>query len=115
MRSGRSEARVLSRARLTSSGTSITMVRSGITLPAARVDGGAIEIAIAPPDCSAQQGRRAHFAHALRARGAEQEQFGLGAHLIALGIVDDDVSDLLSDLSPAGLASRQDLAVRLLK
>jgi hypothetical protein len=59
----------------------------------------------------AEQGRGDDLAHELGAGGGEKEQLGLGAHLLALGIVHDDVADLFADLGAAGLARRDDIAM----
>ena len=60
-------------------------------------------------------GSVANVVRELGAGGCKEQQLGLGAHLVALGIMDDDVADLLPDLRAAGFPRGHDLAFKRLE
>ena len=80
----------------------------------ALVHGRRVEEPVAEHDCAADEGGGDDLAHELGAGGGEEEELGFRAHLVALGIVDDDIANLLADFRPARFASREHLAARLL-
>ena len=81
----------------------------------ALINGGGIEEAVAEHVFAGEKRGRDDLAHQLRAGGGEEQQLGLGTHLVALGVVDDDVADLLADLGAAGLAGGDDVLAGLLQ
>jgi hypothetical protein len=87
----------------------------GQVAPDPLVHGRRVEVAVAENDRAPHERRRDHLAHELRPRRGEEQQLGLGAHLVALGIMDDDVADLLPDLGSARLAHGDHVALQLLE
>ena len=79
----------------------------------ALVDSGGVEITVGHDDGTAGEGRGNDFAHHLRARGGVEEKFRLGAHLVAAGIVDDNVANLFARRSAARFAGGDDFAAGL--
>ena len=77
----------------------------------ALVHGGGIEETVAEDDLAGHEGGGDDLADELGAGRGEEQELGLGGHLVALGIMDDDVANLFAELGATGLADGDDVAV----